>query len=199
MRPIKLGAVAVAGTFGAIFPFQIANASAATQVVNAYSSQAFPTNVKVELNVRQDGGPTAVADNLALATSVHCNGCRTIAISIEVDLVNGTPRATLGINHSRALDLWSQNSQTLADAVQFVVATGGYNLSLTSAGTDALNGILSSLQQEANSSTPVGDIQSQINSSVVPQIESILASDVTSSNPIQAPSVNEGGQEQEIG
>jgi hypothetical protein len=193
MRRLKIAAVAAAGITGALVPFQIAGAGTVVQSAMAKTYFTHPNDIEISFQVRQDAGPRAIALNTAFAESDGCTGCRTIALSIEVDLVSGTTSAVAASNRAISLDRGTTNSQTLADALQFVVATGGTNVSLSATGTAALNAIVQSLTNEAYSSTPVTQLNSDINAAI-PSIQQILTTDVVSTYPTESPTVAEGGQ-----
>jgi hypothetical protein len=146
----------------------------AVAVGTAFNRNAFD----LQFVVAHDAGPTATAYNFALARSTGCNGCRTVAIAVQIDLVSANPSYVNATNSTQASNINCIACTTVAAAHQFIVTSPG-TVSLTPAGSAALDGIRQQLAALRSSSADGATLDAQIDA-LMSQVAHILQTETVS-------------------
>jgi hypothetical protein len=128
---------------------QASNSNSASPVVRTGSAVPF------------DAKGTPVTDtNFAYAHSFNCTGCRTVAVAVQVVVVEGTPTNYQPQNAAVAVNENCQSCQTFAYAHQYVIqTTTGTHFD---AGEAELSGIQWRISQVAHSSEDFATMSSQL-------------------------------------
>jgi hypothetical protein len=160
------------------FPSATADAGVALNMASAQTLLGKRTDVKVAFQVRTDSGPIESATNAAVAHSSSCQGCNTVAISVQIDLVSGTVSRIDGRNSAEARTWNCIACNTLATAEQFVVAPGTTGVRLTDQGARDLQSVDGELEQVARSGLSALDLQSRIDA-LMNRVLVVLQTEVT--------------------
>lgn len=168
-----------------VFPTGAADAGLAMNSATAQTLLTKHTDVRVAFQVRTDSGPIEFATNTAAARSSFCEGCYTVAIAVQIDLVSGTLNRIEGINRAEARTVSCIACNTLATAEQFVVAPGIAGVRLTDQGAWDLQAVQDELDQVARAGLPALELQPRIDA-LMERILFVLQTEVTAD---QAPAV----------
>jgi len=166
-------------------PAASAGAGARLNNAQALTSQVNRNQVQVAFDVRTDSGPMVGAYNNAVARSMSCGGCNTVAIAVQIDLVSGPTTRIDATNHAEARTSNCIGCNTMASATQFVIAPGT-DVHLTQQGVDALDQARARLVELASSGRPVLDLQPFVDS-VLNDIQNVLQTEVVADGPAAAP------------
>ncbi len=131
---------------------QVTNSNSAAPAVRTASAVAF------------DGDNAAVTDtNLAYATGSNCTGCRTVAVAVQVVVVEGTPSNYQPQNAAVAVNDHCTSCQTFAYAHQYVIqVTQEPNGENAESASSALWRIQSQISQVAHSNVDFATMSSQL-------------------------------------
>lgn len=111
-------AVGVAGPAGA------ADEGGAKNVVLAQNTTDGNSFARSGVMVAYDAGDTVANENLALANSFDCTGCRTVAVAMQVVIVESSPQDVAPKNAAVAGNGGCVSCQTYAYAYQYVITPG---------------------------------------------------------------------------
>ena len=140
------------------------------------------TLFRFAFSVRQILGNVVDQSNTAVAYA-SCTECRTVAISVQVLLVSGSPDTVTPTNLALALNDGCTECQTLASAYQFVFGTGD-DLRFTAEGRKQIAEIRRRFQElrRQGDSLSLEEIQKQADA-LAGELRTILASEVTPRGP----------------
>jgi putative peptide zinc metalloprotease protein len=119
-------------------------------------------------------GPVVDQSNEAVAYA-SCDGCKTVAIAIQIVLVMSQPDVITPTNVAVAINEVCVACETLAAAYQFVI--GGEPVRLTSDGMKKLLDIKRRIAELEDSDLPIAEIKEQLDG-LVAEIEQVLATEV---------------------
>jgi hypothetical protein len=165
-------------------PATSADAGVAINEAPAFTYALNRNEVRVAFDVRTDRGPYVVASNRAVARSMSCDGCNTVAIAVQIDLVSGPTRRLNATNSAEARTTNCIACNVLASATQFVVAPG-VGVHLTEPGATALAQAHARLDELASSGMSAIELQPLVDS-VLADIQAVLQTEVVAD---QAPAV----------
>jgi hypothetical protein len=165
-------------------PATSAEAGVAINEAPAFTSPVDRNEVRVAFDLRTDNGPFVVASNRAVARSMSCAGCNTVAIAVQIDLVSGPTRRINATNRAEARTTNCVACNVLASATQFIVAPG-VGVHLTEPGATALGQAHARLDELASSGVSALELQPLIDS-VLNDIQLVLQTEVVAD---QAPAV----------
>jgi putative peptide zinc metalloprotease protein len=115
---------------------------------------------ELAFNIRRVMGDVVDQSNLAVAYS-KCTSCKTVAISIQILLVTGSPSVVTPQNVAIAINEACNLCQTLATAYQFVFGSSG-PVRFTKKGRREIWRIRRELEKLRGSDLPVADIQARV-------------------------------------
>jgi hypothetical protein len=75
------------------------------------------------VQIAHDPANTVANQNIASATSTNCTGCRTVAVAMQVIVVEGSPQVFVPANAAVASNGGCDTCTTLAFAFQYVIQT----------------------------------------------------------------------------
>ncbi|MDQ6617902.1 MAG: hypothetical protein M3083_24955 [Actinomycetota bacterium] len=136
-----------------------------TNVVQAVNSNSAAPVVRTGTALGFDQNGAAVTDgNIAFAHSFDCTGCRTVAVAIQVVVVQGSPSSFQPENGAAAVNDNCHSCQTFAYAHQYVIQITripeGFN---PGEGTvEQVGTILSNISQVAHSNEDFVTMSSQL-------------------------------------
>jgi hypothetical protein len=132
-----------------------------SNVVQAVNSD--PTNpvVRTRSVVAFDSGPNVTDTNIAFARSHDCTGCRTVAVAVQVVVVEGTPSNYQPQNAAVSVNENCQSCQTFAYAHQYVIQTS-HDYGYQDDGNDQLWSIQSQIWRVAHSGEDFATMSSQL-------------------------------------
>lgn len=99
-------------------------AGGANNVVMVSTTAGSGTATRARLQVAGDPGPTVANQNLAVARSTDCTGCHTVAVAMQVVLVEGSPNDFEPANAASASNANCDSCTTFAYAYQYVLEPG---------------------------------------------------------------------------
>jgi hypothetical protein len=114
------------------------------------------------LLVSHAGGPTVTSTNLALANSVDCNGCRTVAAAIQAVLITSDAQTIEPVNVAAASNGGCTGCQTYAYAAQYVLTTGG-PVFLTPGAETTIAGLRAEVASDVASGVPFDLLTTELN------------------------------------
>jgi hypothetical protein len=177
-RKYLLAIVAVfALTFGTA---EGAGASASWNGAFAFSGPWDKTGFDLAFDTPVDGGPYVRLENRAYAFAGYCNGCRSIAIAVQIDLIEGTPRQLDLVNIGQAETRRCVGCLTVTAVHQFVVVSGANRVWITDSGRQQLRAIKQQLSQLRRSKAPGDEITAKIDG-LMGQIVDVLIAEVRTS------------------
>jgi putative peptide zinc metalloprotease protein len=113
------------------------------------------------MQVASFGGPASGSTNAAIAVSIDCTDCRTVAIAYQaVFLINDPPVIVPG-NAAVAANAGCLRCQTLAFAYQYEVVTHG-PVHLSPAGHMLLNDMRAEVSELATSNLPLPELDARL-------------------------------------
>jgi hypothetical protein len=136
-------------------------------------------DVKVAFKIVRANGDVVAPVNFAFAYA-SCTSCSTAAIAIEVVFVTSTDASVVSpVNEAWAVNYACTNCQTLADAYQFTITTGG-QVHLTPDGNRDIAQIRRELEAIAHSNMSLTDTVTAVQG-IADQLQQVLATDVVPS------------------
>ena len=137
------------------------------------------TDIKVAFKIVRANGDIVAPVNFAFAYA-SCTSCETAAIAIEVVFVTSTDASVVSpVNEAWAVNYACTNCQTLADAYQFTVTTGG-QVHFTPEGNKDIAQIRRQLQEIAHSDMTLPETVNAVQA-LADQLQQVLATDVVTS------------------
>lgn len=134
------------------------------------------TLFRFAFSVRQIMGGVVDQTNAAVAYA-SCNECTTVAISVQILLVSGTPDEVTPTNLAVALNESCTECQTLASAYQFVFGTGE-ELRFTSEGRKQIADIRKRFKDLRKSGLTTDEIKAQADA-LAQELRQVLVDEVT--------------------
>ncbi len=166
--PGRLGSRPVRAVLIAMLIALPAGTGAAVAVADSGNSSAVAVNTKngssvfkLTFAINQVSGTSVTNQNAAIAYS-SCTACQTVAISIQILLISGSPTTFAPTNVAIAINQNCTLCDTLAAAYQFAVGIGT-QVKVTAAGRQQIAAIRQQLQQLRNSSQTGPQINVQLN------------------------------------
>ena len=129
------------------------------------------TLIKVAFAIRHVMGNVVDQSNAAVAYS-SCTDCTTVAIAIEIVLVEGNPNVVTPTNLALAFNELCSLCVTVADAVQFVEGTGGV-VHFDAEGNRILAQIRQELESLKHQTLTLDELQAKIDQ-ITAQIRDVL-------------------------
>jgi hypothetical protein len=127
-------------------------------VVNRHDDRSV---ARTGFSTRRELGDTVDASNGAAAVSADCTGCRTVAVAVQVVLVEGNPNNVSANNLALALNQNCSGCETMAAAYQYVVSTGGI-VRFTPEGEQAMADLRHQISSVAESDLPFPEADAQL-------------------------------------
>jgi len=112
-------------------------------------------------NITRVTGSVVDPTNAAVAYA-SCTECRTVAVAIQIVLVEGSPTVFTPENVAVAINDGCNTCQTLASAYQFVFQSTGGNLELTPQGQKELREVLKAIRKLRDSGLSAAELQAQL-------------------------------------
>jgi hypothetical protein len=189
-RKYLLAVVAVLGlTLGTA---QGAGASASWNGAFAFSGPWDKKGFDLAFDIPIDSGPYVHLENRAYAFAGYCNGCRSVAIAVQIDLIEGDLRQLDLVNIGRAETRRCVQCTTVTAVHQFVVIGNADHVWITSSGRQQLRAIKQQLAQLRRSSAPGDEITAQIDD-LMGQIVNVLVAEVRTSGDHTATATPDAG------
>ncbi|MGH9126990.1 MAG: hypothetical protein ACRDZ8_20035 [Acidimicrobiales bacterium] len=133
-----------------------------SNIVQVSNSDPGVPVVRTASAVANNEGGNVTDTNLAFARSFSCTGCRTVAVAVQVVVVDGTPSNYQPQNAAIAVNDNCQSCQTLAYAHQYVIQTSDETNFGEIVGSSQLWNIQSQISQVANSGEDFVTMSSQL-------------------------------------
>lgn len=162
--------------FGIALGATAAPASAQDDSAVAVNTKDGSTLFKFAFSVRQIMGDVVDQTNTAIAYA-NCNECTTVAISVQILLVSGSPDQVTPTNLAVALNENCTECQTLASAYQFVFGTGE-ELRFTAEGRKQIADIRKRFKELRKSGLTTDEIKAQADA-LAQELRKVLVSEVT--------------------
>lgn len=168
-------AALVLGVSAGTLPAIAADGDTAAVAVNTKDGS---TLFRFAFSVRQILGDVVDQSNTAVAYA-SCTECRTVAISVQVLLVSGSPDTVTPTNLALALNDGCTECETLASAYQFVFGTGD-DLRFTAEGRKQIAEIRRRFKElrKQGDSLSLEEVQTQADA-LAGELREVLASEVT--------------------
>jgi putative peptide zinc metalloprotease protein len=115
---------------------------------------------KFALNITRVTGSVADPQNVAIAYAT-CTQCKTVAIAIQIVLIEGSPNVFTPTNVAIAVNEGCSYCDTLASAYQFVFQSSG-RMELTTEGRKQLRDVLKAIRELENSGLPAPELQAKV-------------------------------------
>jgi len=131
--------------------------------------------IKIAFKIERVVKDVVTTTNAAVAVS-SCSACQTVAIAIDVVFVQSDPTVYTPTNLALALNIGCSSCNTLADAYQFVISTGGA-LRLTPQGAREIAGIRRQLELLRQCDCSIMDIQAQV-TVLTDQLKQVLSTEL---------------------
>ena len=131
--------------------------------------------IKVAFKIERFMQDSVTPTNAAIAVS-SCTSCQTVAIAIDVVFVMSDPHVYAPTNLAIAMNIGCSNCNTLADAYQFAISTGG-PVHLTPEGRHQIQDIRQQLEQLRHSDGTIFEIQQQV-SLLMLQLKQVLSTEL---------------------
>ncbi len=172
-------AALVVGLPAGTVPALAADGDTAAVAVNTKDGSSL---FRFAFSVRRILGNVVDQSNTAVAYA-SCTECRTVAISVQVLLVSGSPDTVTPTNLALALNDGCTECETLASAYQFVFGTGD-DLRFTAAGRRQIAEIRRRFQElrKQGDSLSLEEIQTRADA-LAGELREVLASEVTPRGP----------------
>ncbi|HKC19932.1 MAG TPA: hypothetical protein VKE27_09910 [Candidatus Dormibacteraeota bacterium] len=151
-------------------------AAGGNNTVVAINTKDDSTDVKVAFKIVRANGDIVAPANIAFAYA-SCTSCETAAIAIEVVFVTSTDASVVSpVNEAFAVNYACTDCQTLADAYQFTLTTGG-PVHLTPEGNQEMAQIHHELEDIAHSDMSLSDTVTAVQG-LANQVQQVLATQV---------------------
>ncbi len=112
-------------------------------------------------STQRELGDTVDNANSAAAVSAACSDCRTVAVAVQVVLVEGTPHTVTPKNQAIALNQACTRCATMAVAFQYVVSTGGI-VYFSPEGQRAMSHLRNEIATVTGSGLPFSELDARI-------------------------------------
>jgi hypothetical protein len=158
-------------------PASAAGASTSPNGLNnrahAHTNQRHPADTQFAWAVAEVDRPSVTAQNTALATAHHCDGCQTTAVAFQIVVASDTNIFVL-TNTAVAANFNCETCTSVAIAEQWVVGDTSEKLTITPAGQAALQGVQS--QVGALLGTPL-QLDAEL-PAIEAEVDGILSADI---------------------
>jgi len=165
--------LAAALALGGAANAEAANGNLALSLTGGRTTYSANTAFQVNNNV----GKVVADANRAQASSLLCNGCKTVAVSVQIDLAAGPVLAIRALNQAIATTNRAVNADTCASAYQFIVAPDAMVV-FSATGKAAIDAIKAAVVAEVRSANScaviVANVAAQMDALTV-----VLSSDST--------------------
>jgi putative peptide zinc metalloprotease protein len=155
-------------------------AAMADNAAVAINTKDGSTMIRIAFKIERVMQDSVTTSNAAVAIS-SCSACQTVAIAIDVVFVMSDPQVYTPTNLALAYNVNCSSCNTLADAYQFVMTTGGA-VHLTPEGNREVAGIRRQLEALRHSDANIFEIQAQVSSLMV-QLRQVLSTQVVPAGP----------------
>lgn len=139
----------------------LGGAGGANQAVIANSTANDGSISRSGLQLSSTGSPTVGSENLALARSFDCTGCRSTAVAFQTVALTGDPNDVRPTNAAVAANANCDGCRSYAYAYQYVLTTGGPVL-LSPAGRAELTELRSLIASLAASGLPEQELTERL-------------------------------------
>ena len=136
--------------------------------------------IRIAFKIERVMHDTVTTSNAAVAVA-SCSACQTVAIAIDVVFVMSDPSVYTPTNLALAYNVNCTDCNTLADAYQFVMTTGGA-VHLTPEGSKEIADIRHQLEALRHSDANIFEIQAQVDA-LMGQLQQVLSTQVVSNGP----------------
>jgi hypothetical protein len=150
-----------------------ANPSGLNNRAHAHTNQHHPADTQFAWAVAEVDKHAVTAQNIALATAHHCDGCQATAVAFQVVIASDTNIFVL-TNSATSLQFQCETCTSVAIAEQWVVGDTSEKIALTPAGQAALQGVQS--QVGALLSTPL-QLDADL-PAIEAEVDAILSADI---------------------
>jgi putative peptide zinc metalloprotease protein len=164
------------------------------QAAVAVNTKDGSTLFRFAFSIRRIAGEIVDQSNVALAYA-QCSECRTVAISVQVLLVEGSPDQVTPTNLAVALNEGCTECQTLAAAYQFVFGAGE-ELRFTADGRRQIAAIRQRFRELGRSDLGTEEIQRQADA-LADELRTVLREEVTRAPRQEDRDVDDAGQRQD--
>jgi putative peptide zinc metalloprotease protein len=138
------------------------------------------SKAKVSFRIVRTSDDVIDNGNVAVAFA-SCEGCRSVAIAVQVVLVSGTPSTVIPENFAIALNFECIDCATLASAYQFVLGVDG-NVHFSPEGNRALAEIRKQIRELASSELAVDELQGELDL-LADELRTVLAEELLTAGP----------------
>ena len=152
--------VLIVGLGGALAGAAEAQTQGADNAAVAVNTKDGSSLFRFAFNITRVTSSVVDPTNAAVAYA-SCTECKTVAIAIQIVLVEGSPTVFTPENAAVAINQGCSSCETLASAYQFVFQSSGH-VELTSAGQKQLREILKDIRKLRDSGLSAADLQAQI-------------------------------------
>lgn len=135
-------------------------------------------------DLRRVAGPVLEQTNAAIAYA-SCEDCRTVAIAIQVLIVQGDPEEVRPVNAAIAVNEECTSCDTLASAHQIVIGGDG-PLRLTRDGRHQIRELEAQLRALEDSDASIEELQAQVDA-LVDELEAVLIAELVPAGPPDGP------------
>lgn len=188
-RAAAIALAAVALVVGPASPATGASSGGDTSAV-AINTKDGSSVFKLAFEIRRVTGEVVDNQNAAVAYA-SCTECQTVAISIQVLLIAGTPDTVTPENIAVALNENCTLCQTMASAYQFAVGVGT-KTRFTPEGSKQIAELRRRLQDLRKSGKPIADIQAEVDA-ITADLAKVLSTELVA----VAPKRDKGEEEDE--
>ena len=158
LATVTTGTVVVASTG---FAAADTASGGADNVVQVVSTTDGGLASRAHLQVAHDPADTVANQNIAVATGSNCTGCRTVAVAMQVVMVEGQPSTFVPANAAVATNANCMSCQTYAFAYQYVLQPGRM-VHLSASAQQELASLRARATAVASSNESVGEIQTDL-------------------------------------
>src|SRR5437588_3958854 len=149
---------------GAAAPAETGGGGGPNNVVVVVNTKDGSTKTKSSSQVAHDMTDVVDNGNAAVAES-SCTGCRTVAVAVQIVLVERNANVVTPANLAMALNVNCTDCQTMAAAYQDVVSTGG-PVHFTQQGEQDMNDIRAQIRDLVDSPLSLWDLKAQLDAEV---------------------------------
>lgn len=158
---IAVMAVVTTLSIGFFTPANAQTAGGANNIVIVTNTSDGQTVSRSGMMVSFDPGDTVANNNLAIATSTACEGCRTVSVAMQVIVVESFPSDFRPANVASAENGGCNSCDTEAFAFQHSVQPG-VMVHLSAAGRQAIVGLRSQVASLADRDLPYLEMKTQL-------------------------------------
>lgn len=130
-------------------------------VVLAFNTADGHTQPRSGVAVAMAAGPVVTSENLALAQSSACTGCRTVAVAVQAVFVTRNANVVAPTNAAVAVNAGCFDCDTMAAAYQYVASTSG-PVYLSAAGQQRVAELRAEIAAVAASDLAFQDLEAQL-------------------------------------